>query len=223
MIEQYKRLIYKIIRKHTVYFVHNGAFDEEDLYQAGSIALWEAQQTYNPDGGCSFLTWACMPVKHAILRVLNRTTKVKTVSLDDPIIEDEDLTLLDTIPDPNILPFDEPIIDDETRQETVQEVRAAINRMKSPKQREVIKRVYLEGKERSAAAAEMGMKITALYALDKAGRSTLRRDYHLKQYAMPFFHVSSKRYNSTWTSAVEMAVIWRDEHLAGNRHDPAGV
>ena len=47
--------------------------------------------------------------------------------------------------------------------------------MKSDKQRAAVSLVWMEGKTRKAAAAEMGMKKGAFYTLEKYGRSTLRR------------------------------------------------
>ena len=143
------------------------------------------------------------------------------VYLDKPLHDETEDSLIDTIEDPDILPFDEPIIEDETRQETIAQVRAAIDRLKSDKQREVIRRVYLDGQERSAAAADMGMNVSALYSLDRVGKNNLRRDYRLKKYAMPFFHVSITRFNTTWTSAVEAAVIWREQHTKDANQQPA--
>ena len=114
-----------------------------------------------------------------------------------------------------VVPMDEPIAEDEARKETAEQIRAALDRMKSEKQRAAVSLVWLEGKTRQAAAADMEMKQGAFYSLEKAGRSTLRRDYRLKQYAdtMPFVHFSLSRFNTEWTSETEYMALWRLENL----------
>jgi hypothetical protein len=111
--------------------------------------------------------------------------------------------------------MDEPIIEEENRRETSEQVRAALDRMKSDKQRTAVSLVWMEGKTREQAAAEMEMQTRSFYALEKYGRSTLRRDCRLREYVMqmPSFRTSLGRFRQTFTSAVEAAVIWKDEHL----------
>ena len=54
-----------------------------------------------------------------------------------------------------------------------------------------------------------------LYSIDKEGQRRLRKDWRLRRYAdtVPFVHVGVDRYNTTWTSATEYAVLWRLEHM----------
>ena len=217
--EQFAGWVKRIADRYTNLLEESGAVDMEDLIQAGYIGLLDAQKKYDPNAGSSFLHYSFRWIRNAMLEQLGFRNKDRNrpqlplVYLDKPLNDDTEDSLIDTIEDPDILPFDEPIIEDETRQETITQVRAAVDRLKSEKQREVIRRVYLDGQERSSVAADMGLKLSALYSLDRVGRSKLRRDYRLKQYAMPFFHVSVRQFNNTWTSAVEAAVIWREEHL----------
>lgn len=218
IVRQYTGFVKYIANRYAGIIRESGAFDFEDLLQAGTVGLLEAQQRYNPTAG-KFTTYSFPLIRNAILALGGFRDPERyrppqpIVSLDKQISEDFDSTLLDSIEDPDILPFDEPIIDQETRKETAEAVRDAVDRIKSDKQREVIRRVYLDGQERNAVAADMGMKVTALYALDEAGKSSLRRDMKLKTFAMPFYHVGISRFNTTWTSATEEAVIWREEHL----------
>ena len=219
VVQQYTPLVKKMVRRYSGVLQLTCAVGPDDLEQVGSIALLEAQKTYEPTKGGSFVTWASWFIRNAIRKELKfQNGKMKDpvfIRLDEPIDEAGETTRVDELPDPDGVPVDENLITAETRRETVEAVRAAVGRIKSDKQREVIQRVYLDGQDRATAAAEMGMKTTALRSLDQAGRSTLRRDYRLKQYVMtmPFFHVSVGKFNSNWTSAVEMAVIWREEHL----------
>lgn len=219
VIQQYEPYIHKIANRYIYILNRSGAVGIDDLIQVGRIAVIAAQQKYNPENG-SFMNWLFYYIRSAMRRALgfNEQTgaaPVALVYLDEPITNDESLTLADTIADPDAVPMDEPIIEAETRSETAKEVRAAIDRMKSDKQRTAVSLVWLEGKTREQAAADMGMKYGSLASLEKYGRSTLRRDYRLRKYAMqmPSFRTSLGRFQQTFTSAVEAAVIWKDEHI----------
>jgi len=226
VLKQYTPWINKMAGKFFGYVQNSGAYDMDDLIQAGGLGLLKAQKTYVPDSGASFLTWSYLPIRYAMMEVLGfrepgrRIPPALMVSMDAPLDEDNKVSLADTIADPNIQPFDNAICEAETRAETAAAVRDAVDRMKSQQQQEVIRRVYLDGQKRSQAAEEMGIQGAELSALVKAGKASLRRDPKLKQYAMPDFHVGVTRFRMTWTSAVEMAVIWREEHLPGMRPDP---
>lgn len=218
VIEQYHGLIVKIAKKYTGLLEESGAVDMDDLIQVGNIAVLKAQKTFDPEAGSSFLTWVYKPVKHAMLAQLGYNDKARhrppapPISLDLPVCDGADDTLLDTLEDEDIVPFDEQIIEKETHEETAVEVRAAVERMKSDKQREVIRRLWLEGQDRQTIADEMGIQVGSVCTLDREGRKNLRKDARLCDYVMPFFHVGVARFNNTWTSAVEMAVLWREQH-----------
>lgn len=219
VVNQYSAWVQKIVNRYSGLVNETGTYDVEDMYQAGIVGLLEAQNRYEPAGGCSFLTYSYNHIRNAILSLFGydnpqrKRPPIPLTYLDKPLTDDDDTTLIDTIEDPDIIPFDEPIIDQETRQETAAAVRAAIDRLRNPKQREVISRCWLNGQKRAEAAAEMGIDARTLYFNDRSGRNNLRHDPRLRKYAMPLFHVGAARFNTTWTSAVELAVIWRDEHL----------
>ncbi len=226
VIKQYEPYIQKIANRYLSVLQRSGAVDMEDLLQAGRIAVIDAQKMYKPEKGL-FIHYLFYHVRAAIKKTLgfdNQTGAApkQLIYLDAPLSDDPDLTLGDTIQDPDLPPMDEPIINDESRRETAEQIRAALDRMKSDKQRVAISLVWLDGKNKKAAAEELNMKLGTFYSIEKAARSTLRRDFRLKHYAtqeMPFFHVGVMRYKSTWTSATEAAVIWRDMHIFGNDSD----
>lgn len=218
VIEQYEPYLQKLANRYIPVLARTGAVDMDDLLQVGRIAVADAQRKYNPENG-SFMTYLFYVVRGAMRRELgfNKNTgapPVALVSLDKPIADGEDITLADTIADPDAKPPDEPIIEDESKRETREQVRAAVERMRSDKQRTAIKLVWLEQKTREQAAAEMEMQTRSFYALEKYGRSTLRRDQRLRNYVreMPFIHFSISRFNSTWTSEVEYIAMRRLEH-----------
>ncbi len=221
LVAQYDAFIRKIARRYTPVLERTGAIDLDDLHQVGRCALLNAQSKYDPAEGGSFASFAFNWIRSAMRRALGfSSTGAPPLALDyldEPLTgeEDCDISRLDMIPDSSVLPFDESLIEEEKRRETAIEVRAAVARLKSDKQREAIQRVYFDGQERQTAAEEMGMKQGAFYSLDRAARSKLRRDYRLKTYALPSFQVGKKGFNSTWTSAVEMSILWKERVIDG--------
>ena len=219
VVQQYSLWVKKLINRYRRLLEQTGAIGEDDLFQVGCMALLEAQKKYNPESGMTFLGYSQFYIRKAMRQELGFSSDGKPPAqldyLDEPLSDEAETTRGDIIADPDALPLDEPIIAEETRRETSEQVRAALDRMKSDKQRTAVSLVWMKGKTREQAAAEMEMKTHSFYALEKYGRSTLRRDYRLRQYVMqmPSFHVGLKRFNQTFTSAVEAAVIWRDEYL----------
>ena len=227
VIAQYEPLIQKIANRYIPVLEKHSAVDMDDLLQAGRIAVLRAQKRYDPSGDASFLTYIFKSVKWGIWRTLgiNNAGVLPPImrSLDEPIKEDSDSTISDFIPDPNIQPFDESIIDDETRLETIKQVRDAVSRLKSNTEREIIERVHLSGEAKESAADAMGIKINTFRNYERNARDHLRRDCRLSRFAhneIPFFRVGVGRFNTTWTSAVEEAVIWREEHFPKPKEPP---
>lgn len=218
VIKQYEPYIQKLANRYIPTLSNTGAVDMDDLIQVGRIAVAEAQRKYNPETG-SFINFLYYCIRSAMRSALGFDHQTGEppeilVYLDEPLTEDTDATRLDMVPD-TALNAEEKRIEQDTHDETAEAVRAAVDRLKSDRQREVIRRVWLDGQERETAAADMEINYKALCSLDREARSRLRRDHELKQYAMPFFHVGVNRFRSTWTSATEAAVLWREDHLPG--------
>ena len=219
VVAQYEPLIKKVARQYISILERSGAVGLEDLHQVARMVILRAQKTYIPSNA-SFFTFIYKPIHWAIRRALgfdNRTGAAPPwlVYLDEPLpgIEDAELTRVDVLADPEAVPIDEPIIEDETRRETSAEVRAAVARLKSERQREIIRRVYFDGETRQAAADGMGIGYKYFTAEERNARRRLRKDERLRYIAMPSFSVGLGKFRHTMTSAVEAAVIWRDEHL----------
>ncbi len=245
LINQYMPLVTKLANRYRVLLERSGSVDLDDLLQAGRIAIFDAQKDYTKGNGVSFLTCVYNRVKWYILRTLGyKNGKLPPVLryLDEPIqdqrssAEDSDRTLMDTIPDPT-LTAEENTIEQDERQETIDAVHAALDRLKNAKQREVVTRCWLNEQTKPEAAAEMGIKLKSLQQIDLEARYKLRRDIDLKRfYALrfPLFRVSVSSFHSTFTSATEKAVLWRERkydemfgdgsfaNLTG-RQDPDGV
>ena len=169
VVAQYEPLIKKVARQYISILERSGAVGLEDLHQVARMVILRAQRTYIP-GNASFFTFIYKPIHWAIRRALgfdNRTGAAPPwlVYLDEPLpgLEAEEITRLDTLVDPEAVPMDEPIIEDETRRENPAEVRAAVDRLKSERQREIIRRVYFDGETRQAAAKDL-LVLTSLPA-----------------------------------------------------------
>lgn len=221
VVEQYTGWVKRIANRYAALLERTGSIDYEDLCQVGYLALLKAKESYSPSGGASFMTYSAFGIRSAIRRELGFSSDGQLPpilkSLDEPLDDEADATLADMIEDPNIMPFDESMIEAETKEETVAEVHAAVDRLKNQKQRDTIKRIWFDGEARNGIAADIGLSPQRVSAIEKRGFRELRQDKQLVKIAkdiVPFIHVGSSRFNTTWTSATEWAVLWRDEHLA---------
>ena len=218
LLRQYEGWINRIVKRYSGLLTDTGAVDTEDMIQAGKLALLESQKTYNPNKGTSFLSWSFRPVRNAILHLFGydnpgrKRPQLPLVYLDEPIDEDGEDTRLDMIQDPDCIIPEEKVVQDAAREEIRSEVRAAVERMQNEKYRTVVKQIWLEGKDKKTLAAEMGLPVKTVRQCDRDGRSKLSHDYKLRRLALPSFNVGLSRYRITLTSAVERAVLWREQH-----------
>lgn len=219
VVKQYEPYLQKIANKYINILQITGAVDMDDLLQAGRIAIIEAIKQYNPDRG-SFINLLFYSVRAAMRRELGFDVNTGTlpaalVYLDEPLSDGSEATLGDSLPDPGAVPLDDSIIQNESRRETSEQIRAALGRMKHKKQRAAISLVWIEEKSKKSAADELGVNLKYFYELERSGRSSLRKDERLRLYAqdVPYIHIGMKRFNTTWTSATEYAALWRLEHL----------
>lgn len=216
LIIQYTPLLYRIVKRYKSALDGRPAIDAEDLLQAGRMAIFDGQKQYDPEGDSSFLLFIYDRIRLAMRHVLgfkyDGSLPEIPIYLDTPVGENSEETRLDFVPDPS-MNAEESIIEQDTHQETAEAVHAAIDRLKNAKQREVITRCWIDGQDKTEAAAEMGINIRALQAVDLEGRHKLRRDCELRSYAamrFPSFRVGVRGFRSTWTSATEKAVLWRE-------------
>ena len=216
VVEQYEPYIMKLAQRYKPILQQTGAIGFDDLRQVGRMAVLQAQRKYNPDSGASFITYAYSRILVAMRRALgfNNCTgapPVALVYLDEPIpgVDDEELTRMDMLADPAAVPLDEPLI----VEEKASEVRAAVARLDNQRQQEIIKRVYKDGQKKTAAAADMGISYSYFVAQERKALSKLCQDERLLKYVVPSFSTGLSRFKRTFESAIESAVIWRDEHL----------
>jgi RNA polymerase sporulation-specific sigma factor len=80
-----------------------GGYDREDLHSLGNMGLLRAAQTYDPNRGVAFSTYAYRCIEYAITGALKRESdrQVECISLSLWYSEDEDNPLEDLIADQN--------------------------------------------------------------------------------------------------------------------------
>ena len=152
LLKQFERLKFRAAKRFIKTVERLVWIDAEDVYQVADIALLKAQQTYEPTEEASFMTYAYRFIEWEIMKALKircdgNGYKIEpiTVSLDEPINEDGDITRGDTIPS-NETPLPEQM---ETR-EIVSRVRTAVDALPED-QGEIIKRRYLNDPTESGA------------------------------------------------------------------------
>jgi DNA-directed RNA polymerase len=92
LVRKYEPLILSVLAKKLPAFI-----GDDDLIQAGRIALWRSAKRYDPDKG-KFSTYAYKVIYHAMLKELGR--RKNEVSLNAVVPGEEECELQDLIPDP---------------------------------------------------------------------------------------------------------------------------
>lgn len=190
-----------------------GACDMEDLLQAGRIGVHAAMATYEPEKG-GFATWAIYYITREIKKALGILTKppLPTTSLDKPFDEEEGLTMGEIIPDPAPNPAE--IAE---RVSVAKAIRERVERLPSETQREILRRVDLEGQSQTKAAEEIGIKRGNLYQHRQSAFHRLRRDPVLVELAGRkldretdwHYHKTLGSWKRDWTSSTEKLAFWR--------------
>lgn len=207
-------LVWYWVRRYEWLLETRGDIDRDDLFQAGCIGLFEASATWDAARG-AFSTWASWYIRKEIRECLGRKKRLQAFSLDAPAYRDEDndAALLDTLPDTSIIPDDERILS----REIVDTVRAAVDALPEDCAA-VVRSVELEGRSHAKTAAAMGITPDAVRRFLAKGIRDLRKDKHIRALALDQetrFHArkSVAAFNTSGSSVVEDAVIWREEHM----------
>lgn len=195
----------------------------DDLYQSGFLALVKAVDSYKPENEASFIGWLAFYLKNAFSEASGYCIRKKNalnlaVSLDTPIGEDDDFTLLDTISDPTdrIEEVEERIYQTQLR-ETLE---AALDELPA-EYSEIIRKRDLEGQTFRELAAAYGVSHQSIRQRRDNGLRKLRRIkrtsavgkrlYSFVEMRTPYYrHIGVNRFQTTHTSSVEKAVFYRD-------------
>lgn len=196
-----------------------GGVEVDDLVQCGFIAMVEAAAVYDPELGSfnTILTWYC---KKHFRAAIGRSEKQlrdplnSCASLDIPVGEDEDNTLLDFIPDSRD-PFTG--AEDRIYQEQLHKALETALDMIPTAEADCIRAEYFEGRSQAEIAARMGVSQERARQLRNGGFRHIRygsagpRLERWLDQDTPFYRrVGVERFNNTHTSAVEEVMLWRE-------------
>ena len=185
--------------------------------QTGFIGLMQAASTYDDSKG-SFANWAAFYIRQEIRLMLSLHRKqprvrMMEVSLDAPVAAGEEPTLGDTVA------ADMDIEADVQRQEVVQAVRVAVDRLPE-EQRLLVCLCDLERRPLRDVARVCGLPLNMAKNTRKKGQNALFFDRNLRALTTEekldkttnwHQHVGVANYRSTWVSSTEALVFWREE------------
>lgn len=103
LVESNLRLVDFVIRRKFPRWREIGEY--EDVQQIGRIGLCKAAQTYDPDKGRMFSTYAAKCIRNELkmalrgINALSREGEDRRLSMD-AVLGDDDFTLADLVPDP---------------------------------------------------------------------------------------------------------------------------
>lgn len=140
LIEQNRGIIYTMANK---FFIDKtNSIDREDLEQEGVIGLITAADKYKFDveNPCKFITYAIYWIRQKMQRYLSQKNTNNEISLNIPVNEDGDITLLDTVED-DCRAY-ENVEDRLYNQQLKQELEEAMCKCTTLKEREVLKLLY---------------------------------------------------------------------------------
>lgn len=190
-----KAMLYHVANRYRWACEMDRAVSVDDLAQAGFFGLVRAEETYKPEQGKTWASWACRHIENEIVKVLGRHNRyngkahTSALSLDCPIDQSETdgATLGDMLPDDRTI-LDAGIMQSELRQA----VREAIERIPDTRQRQAVKmRLHGYNTETAARIASVSVKDmrnaytygTRKMAADKALRAYLEIDLQTRFYA----------------------------------------
>lgn len=223
---QNRGLIYQIALGYRWACDLDRATDLEDLMQAGTLGVWAAAQSFDPDGGKSWASYAAWFIKREMRALLGiastrRRADLGAVSLSAPVSggDPDGPAIEETIADETLPEIDAGALAwDERRQ-----VREAVDRLKDDRQRRAIMARFFAGQSQAEIGAAMGITAQRVSEIIRAGFRTLRQDRRLREIAeiearTPYYvKIGIRRFNTTMTNAPEYAALWREDQRERRR------
>ena len=217
--EQNRGLLVMMARQYAGACEMDRAVSEEDLVQAGFLALVRAAKTFDRAGGRSWASWATWQIRREFERTLclRAGKRIQAHSgadtLDRPLNagDGEGATGLDLLADDSLPDADAGLLLDELRRG----VREAVDRLEDGAERRAVQLCQLEARSYREAASAMGVSPGRARRLSDLGCRNLSADRQLRQLIdlddRTRFHAHKgvTAFNRDWTSVTEGAALWR--------------
>lgn len=209
--QRLERLIYKwCYRYHDIAAQHY--LDMDDLTQTAYFGMLQAVQAYDPRRDCKFSTMLWYFVTKSVRELLGLRGKKRrfTVSLDKPISEDGDTTMLDLIPDSTA---GEPFEQAEERVSNAF-IWQEVDRLPA-KQAEVLRERFKHGRTLKDISAELGVSFQYVRQIQAEAMRRLRKNKSVTRYGREceyaWYHVGVASFQRTSTSTTELAVLLAEQ------------
>lgn len=198
-----------------------GGVEFDDLYQSGYPALVEAVRTYRSEHG-SFATWYMFFLKTAFAETGGYRTKAahneplnRSFSLDAPISEDDDGTMIELIADPAGQQGQDNVEESLWHQQLHQAVETVFKEL-PPQYREVMEKRYFEGLSRDEVAEDLKVSSERIRQIEQKGIRILRKPgvvCHLKPFYEFDYYCGTglSTYRRKGLSVQEQYMIIREE------------
>jgi RNA polymerase sporulation-specific sigma factor len=162
LIESYQPLVYKIASRITA--------REElffDLLQEGTVGLIETVESFTPEYGVKFSTYAQHRIRGRMIDYLKRSRSYRE-PLETALSQDEFQKIFSEVVDQKVN------IEEEVSGNLInKQVNQAISRL-SLKEQKVVRDIYLLDKEPAVLAREMNISLSYFYKLQKKALQRLR-------------------------------------------------
>jgi RNA polymerase sporulation-specific sigma factor len=162
LIESYQPLVFKIASRITA--------REElffDLLQEGTVGLIETVESFSPEYGVKFSTYAQHRIRGRMIDYLKRSRTYRE-PLETALTQDEFQNIFSELVDQKVN------IEEEVSVNLInKQVNQAISRL-NPKEQKVIRDIFLLDKEPAVLAREMNISLSYFYKLQKKALQRLR-------------------------------------------------
>lgn len=224
--EQVKNLIaWKTHRYFNLHSADNNLYyDVDDLIQESFFALLQAIEYYEP-GEWQFSTYLCQTIKTAFATASGKRTPKQRgnplnnpfnecVSLDKPLNDESDETLLDFISaDENDYEYAEDKIYNEQLHNTLERAMSTLSKEKS----QLLHELYYEGRSETELSKKYSYSTQSISNKKCGALNQLyfeRKKNGLEAFLSDnidyYVKVGVTQFNNTWTSATEKAVLARE-------------
>ena len=149
--------------------------DEDDFIQEGYFAMLKAKETYDPDNG-SWAGWYLFALRNHIRSLFNPRNIM--VSLDEPVTEEGDLRLVDTIASGEDL--EQETVNRIWQEQASATVASALAKLDDT-QREILQRVDMGEETKKDVAGDMGITPSRLQSIRFKAHYRLAHDPDILQ------------------------------------------